>query len=149
MILHLERSRIRTTSTEKQNAQAPDILLRHRRVLPHGPHRLVHSPRPPSRLHSDGQLAKYGHVHSRIVRDSPVRSQPRGNHAQRTYSSCCSSRWPVGARFQICIRSIASQAIPSIQRDPDATRAQGLSFSAHHPRSRRCNPAGLFGVRWG
>ena len=29
---------------------------------------------------------------------------------------------------------------------PDAIRAQGI-FSAHHPRSRRCNPAGLFGVR--
>ena len=29
---------------------------------------------------------------------------------------------------------------------PDAIRAQG-TFFAHHPRSRWCNPAGLFGVR--
>ena len=68
---------MRTTNTKKQNAQAPDILLRHRRILPQGPHRLVLSPRAPSRLHSDGQPTNYGHVLSRIVQDSPARSQPR------------------------------------------------------------------------
>ena len=36
---------------------------------------------------------------------------------------------------------------PECTTDPDAFRAQGIFLSAHHPRSRRCNPAGLFGVR--
>ena len=47
----------------------------------------------------------------------------------------------------ILLRSVDDIGHPGGTTYPDAIRAQGI-FSAHHPRSRRCNPAGLFGVRW-
>ena len=74
---------------------------------------------------------KYGHAHSKIGRDSPARSQPPlRDHAQRTSSSCCSSRRPASVRFQIYI------PVDGITGHPECAT-----------RSRRNSCAGAFFLR--
>ena len=74
-------------------------------------------------------------VHSEIKRNS-------------TSSSCCCSRKPVRFRFQFCTTVDGITGYPECANAIPTQSCAGITFfSAHHPRSRRCNPAGLFGVR--
>ena len=74
-----------------------------------------------------------------------VRTRPHGGDRAQTLR--CLVALPEGRSIRALLHSVDDFGHPEGTIDPDAIRCAGFFFSAHHPRSRRCNPAGLFGVR--
>ena len=91
-----------------------------------------------SKVQSDSHWDCSGHF---------VRSQPHVEIVHRHFVALL--LFKKAGRIGFCyIRLTTSQVIPSVRPIPAQFVRRGFLFSAHHPRSRRCNQAGLFGERW-